>query len=311
MILKDYEPIIEELDNYRHEYISDVMIYFFFLIKMEELYLNDMIVFDIYKYLDWRTLGNIDTPLASEDVLWKRLYKYIFRNRSNELYPVVDANIKRKYLLYFKYAIDKPLIDAVNNYYIEKVETLLKTGASPVAEFGSSTAVEEALKYENLTIFNLLVPYTDQSMLNKLLIKAARKNSDAIPILLEYGADPNYTDSRFKTVLDIIVANDLHVGHKYEWNDIAKLLLEYGADINKQDNIHGNTSLHDAIEKENIKMVQFLIENGADISIKNKHGDSPLQLAYKNASIIRYDEPFRQSFYIKNIISIINLLTTD
>ncbi len=52
--------------------------------------------------------------------------------------------------------------------------------------------------------------------------------------------------------------------------ELVKLLIERGADINKQDS-NGNTALMLALqEKVDVKITKYLIEQGADIFIKNK-----------------------------------------
>jgi hypothetical protein len=52
-----------------------------------------------------------------------------------------------------------------------------------------------------------------------------------------------------------------------------------GANLNAFNN-HGNAPIHTAIYARNLEMVKVLIENGADINLKNKGGiDTPLTLA--------------------------------
>ncbi len=48
---------------------------------------------------------------------------------------------------------------------------------------------------------------------------------------------------------------------------IAKLLVDNGSVINIP-GYHNNTPLHDAVENNNIDIVQFLLNNGADYTIR-------------------------------------------
>ncbi|RMX59555.1 hypothetical protein pdam_00003660 [Pocillopora damicornis] len=66
----------------------------------------------------------------------------------------------------------------------------------------------------------------------------------------------------------------LHGAAEYGSIDAARVLLEHGAEINKQDLI-GNTALHIACEHEQVKMRTFLIDQGADKTIKNSDGETP------------------------------------
>ena len=60
---------------------------------------------------------------------------------------------------------------------------------------------------------------------------------------------------------------------------MVKFLIENGADINIKNN-NGDTVLHEAVLiKDNLEVVKLLIENGADINIKNNNGDTVLHYA--------------------------------
>lgn len=59
---------------------------------------------------------------------------------------------------------------------------------------------------------------------------------------------------------------------------IAGQLLPVFPNIDVKDN-NGNTALWRAVYEEQEEMVRFLIEAGADPSVKNQLGDSPLDLA--------------------------------
>jgi ankyrin repeat protein len=63
---------------------------------------------------------------------------------------------------------------------------------------------------------------------------------------------------------------------------VAQLLLDKGIKINHQSN-RGWTALMSAVTNGHVEMVQFLIDNGADQSLKNEHGRNVLEMAkYKN-----------------------------
>jgi ankyrin repeat protein len=50
----------------------------------------------------------------------------------------------------------------------------------------------------------------------------------------------------------------------------ARLLLEHNADVDDVETIYGNTALHAAVGSGNLKLVELLVENKADMSFKNK-----------------------------------------
>jgi cytohesin len=120
---------------------------------------------------------------------------------------------------------------------------------------------------------------------------------DIAELLLNYGADPNARDLAGQTPLHWAVA----MGHV----DIVELLLERGADPNAQD-ASGNTPLHiaamtkyfsdeaEAMFKiapkvlgpagfpyDRTDVVRLLLEYGADPTVENYAGMTPLELAIK------------------------------
>jgi len=65
-------------------------------------------------------------------------------------------------------------------------------------------------------------------------------------------------------------------------NNINKVnnLIEQGADINFHDSrMEGVTALHEASRKGNVEILNFLLQNGADIHSMNHNGFTPLHIA--------------------------------
>ena len=71
-------------------------------------------------------------------------------------------------------------------------------------------------------------------------------------------------------------------------NELVELYLKNGENINQLDD-QKYTPLHHAVEGEGVQTVKVLLEQGADVSIKNKDGLTPLMLAqqYELDDIIR------------------------
>ncbi|KAG0130927.1 ankyrin repeat-containing domain protein [Tuber indicum] len=60
---------------------------------------------------------------------------------------------------------------------------------------------------------------------------------------------------------------------------LVKLLLEKGTDVNLQAGNLLRTPLHEACQNEHESTVNLLLSAGADVSIRDTHGDTPLHLA--------------------------------
>ena len=68
--------------------------------------------------------------------------------------------------------------------------------------------------------------------------------------------------------------------------DIINYLLDRGADINLHEKF-GNTALHWAAADINIKIVELLLNNGADKKAKNDKGERPFNYADKKHKNVR------------------------
>lgn len=98
------------------------------------------------------------------------------------------------------------------------------------------------------------------------------KNLDILILLLEAGGSSNskYND------LFLLQHAVLH-----EYSSITKELLQHHANPDHQD-LEGNTPLHIAVSKNNIKLVRILLTYGANINIVNNKGWVPLCIAVRD-----------------------------
>lgn len=131
------------------------------------------------------------------------------------------------------------------------------------------------------------------------------ENLDCVKTLLQAGADLNQADFDRKTALHYAVFNQdvsilklildqeidihatsfgeegvLHMAYQASQLEHLHLLLEAGAHINAV-NREGMTVLHKCVRhyRDNFASIQFLVESGADLSIKDEDGFTPLELA--------------------------------
>ncbi len=123
-----------------------------------------------------------------------------------------------------------------------------------------------------------------------LHLAAATNMYDIAAVMLEFGAQvdsPNYSG-----------ATALHLAAWFNSKETAQLLFEHGAQIDAKDTA-GNTPLHIAIADDALDappgvviphgsccsrngknvVLKFLVEQGADISITNRDGHTPLSIA--------------------------------
>lgn len=93
--------------------------------------------------------------------------------------------------------------------------------------------------------------------------------------LLEKGSDPNYGDhAGFPSVIAVLSTE------RADKTSIIDLLLEYGVDIN-QHGINDWTPLHFAAANDDVELIQYLLEKGADPNARTRIDDcaTPLEEA--------------------------------
>ena len=101
--------------------------------------------------------------------------------------------------------------------------------------------------------------------------------------IYKYKNEINYQNEKGWTALMMACVNS----NNYSNNEIVKLLLENGADLNLKD-VYGNTALMlsciNSNTSSNIETVKLLLENGADINLKNDLEYTALMLSCMNSN---------------------------
>ena len=105
--------------------------------------------------------------------------------------------------------------------------------------------------------------------------KRSGQNIKAASLLLENGADPRLADRDGKTALH----------QQYLSPAMADLLLQYDADPNAQD-CFGDTPLHIAASRGNARLVETLLAHGAKSGIRNKNGQTPIQVSRAGSEVV-------------------------
>lgn len=105
-----------------------------------------------------------------------------------------------------------------------------------------------------------------------LVMAAYLGHAEIVRMLLEGGADVGAVDPDMK-------ATALHAASYAGRTEAAKLLIAHHIDIDCQGPRNGYTALHDAIWQGNEETARVLIEAGADLTLVNHEGQTPLAFA--------------------------------
>ena len=73
-------------------------------------------------------------------------------------------------------------------------------------------------------------------------------------------------------------------GSESEALEALKVSIDAGLDLN-QANSRGETALHGAASRGADRIVQFLVDHGADLNVKTKQGYTPLDVAMGKAVV--------------------------
>ena len=140
----------------------------------------------------------------------------------------------------------------------------------------------------SLFIFLIILIGCSQSKeeLNKELIYASKSlgdvSEDYLKELLKKGADINTKDTNGDTVLNSIAISSLSGNDDY-FELIAYILKNYKVNINAQ-NHDGETALSLIVFFGNIKTIDLLLKNGADVNAKDNDGYTILSNAISSVS---------------------------
>ncbi len=121
------------------------------------------------------------------------------------------------------------------------------------------------------------------------LMQMAREGLyDKTEILIKKGADVNLATTGYwinpRTALMFAISKSGDYTGK-EHNKIIQLLLDNGADINYND----GAPLRLALSVRNIEAIDILLKNGADINIQDKNGETPLMTLLRSQDLEKHN----------------------
>ncbi|MED3551894.1 ankyrin repeat domain-containing protein [Cytobacillus praedii] len=175
------------------------------------------------------------------------------------------------------------LIESAEKGEIEKVLKLLENGADINGTDNRGRTAVMAATYNNQVemVRNLIekgadINIRDKNLNNVLLYAGAEGINEIVKLAIEAEADPSLTN-RFGGTALIPASERGHV------EVVKELLTNSDIDVNHINDLHW-TALLEAIilgdgGKKHQKIVQLLVDHGADVSIADKDGITPLKHA--------------------------------
>ncbi len=149
--------------------------------------------------------------------------------------------------------------------------------------------LSQAVRQQDVDFIRLLVAaganssmraaYAENNILSPLMMSFYSENPDVFHETLK-GFDPlevNTSPDNSFAIFDLFISQLSKI--KIDRIMIAKELISMGADVNSNKLVGGNTPLHIAAQSPYNKIVQFLLDHGAQIDTRNASGRSALEYA--------------------------------
>lgn len=174
-----------------------------------------------------------------------------------------------------------------NRKNIQVIKLLLFAGADINKRCEENrTVLMAACKSRNAELVELLISLgcdidaVDDNGISALKIATEMRDIPILKILLENGANVNATDRVGLEILSCAVRNDFYIFDPLKSLEVVGLLIKYGADVNNrasklpifQSGIPGPLFRALAVSNPNTKMIELLLERGADVLQKGIDG---------------------------------------
>ena len=205
-----------------------------------------------------------------------------------------------------------PLEAVIENDNVDIARILLKGGATvcygdlyAACNKGNFAMVEELLQSCSRENINKLP--NDNNWWSPLMAASGRGDNDIVELLLHHGLDIDKESSDGKYALLVAIKRGhvstvellLQKGAKVKKSiinavcvlpesvvlSIVKLLIAHGADVDCEDSYNTQTPLLIAISEKSLKVVELLVENGADVNLLAGAEGGPLKKAVESNQI--------------------------
>ncbi len=166
-------------------------------------------------------------------------------------------------------------MSGVKERKFDLVKNLLEHGANPNAQL-----------QQNPRRYGYTVYSARPRGSTPFLLAAMAGETAIMRMLVDYGADPLLAAENGVTPLMMAAGvrrnlSEIRVPESDSLESV-KLAVELGADVNAADTSWGDTALHGAARIKSADIIQFLVDNGAEVNVLNKRGQTPLFLAERH-----------------------------
>lgn len=286
-----------------------------------------------------------DININSDDDIYIKLFNLVKNNKWDDLLSFLEVNKDKDIDINTKDKNNNYIISyAIINNRLDIVKILInKSSRIDILDSNDRTILYYPIKYGYNEILNYLLEVNkdliginiinirDKNSKTPLHYAITNKNIYALNILLENGANPNYTDNkgynllhhavftRDESICKIVIPHianinmvtltgdsALHYACNLQLIDIAKMIINAKINVNIQDYQHEFTALHYAVNLNLIELVEYLLKNDANPNIQDIFGNTVIHYAilekyYTLVDILLKETKYPINFNLYNI----------
>ena len=181
--------------------------------------------------------------------------------------------------------------------HTNKFKSVNRTLTQTKNNLNNSLIIEEMTTFQLYSLLKnnpILINSKDDNQNTFLSYAIIRKNEEIIDLLLTSPVlDLSYVNNNGDTYLHLSIINHLNL-------DIISKLIKKGIDFNKQ-NLDGNSALHLAYMyntkiNDNTEIINFLINQGINVSLKNKNFKTAVELDTNPSSKIEINKSIKMNW---------------
>lgn len=196
------------------------------------------------------------------------------------------------------YHYGSALLSAVQENRYDMAQCLLEAGAPTTMRFkdGKNNSLHCAVKNKNVKTIELLISYKA----NLAAVNQDKKTPIQLAAALKYweGVEAIAKAKKTNEKDTYHYGGALHSAVHEDELTTVEALINAKASIDWHSIATGNLCLHEAVIKDNSKMVTLLLEHGFDSTVRNKAKQTPLELAcslghWVSAEILVQDKSFK------------------
>jgi ankyrin repeat protein len=227
-----------------------------------------------------------------------------------------NENLANLFPLHIAYKKASGSVDS-REKYLSIVDLLLKHGADPLARYDAKSAsmihllVQDGI-YPSRLLESPDLDIEDTDGSGSTIFLAACKSppprrrrqqagpdpdaeQDLVAVILDYGVDIRVRDNTGRNALHLLQ-------HRPE---ITRRIAEEAPELVNQQDTEGNTPLFLHITSRNVAQINALLENGADVTLANNLGETPLHRIFGSSWHLNEDNSVMQDEHREVTMSLI------